>query len=282
MEIVTKIAPIALALIMLGLGLGLSTRDFLRVINNPKDFTVGIICQLILLPIVAYILLLILRLPVELALGLMIIAAAPGGVTSNVLTKFANGDVALSISLTAVGSLISIFSVPFIVFSSAKLLGVTDLSSDITMTGIALKMALVVTVPVILGMIIRKFAENFISSNINIVNRITGILFIVVFAAIWIEERENIISYLGQAGLAVLILNVVMLTLAFYIAKGFATGIPQRKCISLECGLQNGTLAVFVATQIFNDVAYMVPTAAYALVMYITGFIFIYILKNSN
>ena len=282
MEIVTKIAPIALALIMLGLGLGLSTRDFLRVINNPKDFTVGIICQLILLPIVAYILLLILRLPVELALGLMIIAAAPGGVTSNVLTKFANGDVALSISLTAVGSLISIFSVPFIVFSSAKLLGVTDLSSDITMTGIALKMALVVTVPVILGMIIRTFAENFISSNINIVNRITGILFIVVFAAIWIEERENIISYLGQAGLAVLILNVVMMTLAFYIAKGFTTGIPQRKCISLECGLQNGTLAVFVATQIFNDIAYMVPTAAYALIMYITGFIFIYILRNSN
>ena len=282
MEIVTKIAPIALALIMLGLGLGLSTRDFLRVINNPKDFTVGIICQLILLPIVAYILLLILRLPVELALGLMIIAAAPGGVTSNVLTKFANGDVALSISLTAIGSLISIFSVPFIVFSSAKLLGVTDLSSDITMTGIALKMALVVSVPVILGMIIRRFAENFISSNINIVNRITGILFIVVFAAIWIEERENIISYLGQAGLAVLILNVVMMTLAFYIAKGFATGIPQRKCISLECGLQNGTLAVFVATQIFNDVAYMVPTAAYALIMYITGFIFIYILKNPN
>jgi len=282
MEIVTKIAPIALAFIMLGLGLGLSTRDFLRVINNPKDFTVGMICQLILLPIVAYILLLILRLPVELALGLMIIAAAPGGVTSNVLTKFANGDVALSISLTAIVSLISIFSVPFIVFSSAKLLGVTDLSSDITMTGIALKMALVVSVPVILGMIIRKFAENFISSNINIVNRITGILFIVVFAAIWIEERENIISYLGQAGLAVLILNVVMMTLAFYIAKGFATGIPQRKCISLECGLQNGTLAVFVATQIFNDVAYMVPTAAYALIMYITGFIFIYILKNSN
>ena len=275
MEIVTKIAPIALALIMLGLGLGLSTRDFLRVINNPKDFTVGIICQLILLPIVAYILLLILRLPVELALGLMIIAAAPGGVTSNVLTKFANGDVALSISLTAIGSLISIFSVPFIVFTSAKLLGVTDLSSDITMTGIALKMALVVTVPVILGMIIRRFAENFISSNINIVNRITGILFIVVFAAIWIEERENIISYLGQAGLAVLILNVVMMTLAFYIAKGFATGIPQRKCISLECGLQNGTLAVFVATQIFNDVAYMVPTAAYALIMYILSLIHI-------
>ena len=282
MEIVTTIAPIALALIMLGLGMGLTINDFKRVITNPKDFTVGIICQLILLPIIAYIIVLILRLPIELALGLMIIAAAPGGVTSNVLTKFAKGDVALSISLTAVGSLISIISVPFIVFTSAKLLGITKLSPDITMTGIALKMALVVTVPVIIGMIIRVFAKNFISSNINTVNRITGILFIIVFAAIWIEEKDNIFTYLAQAGLSVLILNVVMMTLAFYIAKNFTSGIPQRKCISLECGLQNGTLAVFVATQIFNDVAYIVPTAAYALIMYITGFIFIYILRNQS
>lgn len=280
MEIVTKIAPIALALIMLGLGLGLKIDDFKRVITNPKDFTIGIICQLILLPIVAYILVLILRLPLEIALGLMIISAAPGGVTSNVLTKFANGDVALSVTLTAVGSLISIASVPFIVFTSANLLGQTNFSTEITMTGIALKMALVVTVPVLIGMIIRHFVDNFISSNISIVNKATGILFLVVFFAIWIEERENIINYIVQAGLAVLILNIVMMTLAFYIAKAFATGIPQRKCISLECGLQNGTLAVFVATQIFNDVAYMVPTAAYALVMYITGFIFIYILRK--
>jgi len=282
MEIVSKIAPIALALIMLGLGLGLSIKDFTRILRNPKDFLVGFICQLILLPIVAYILILILRLPLEIALGLMIIAAAPGGVTSNVLTKFANGDVALSISLTAVMSLLSIISVPFIVINSANLLGVTNISSDISMTGIALKMALVVTVPVIIGMIIRGFAENFIISKINIINKITTILFIIVFAAIWIEERNNIFSYLAQAGFAVLILNVIMMILAYFIAKKFATGIEQRKCISLECGLQNGTLAVFVATLMFNDVAYMVPTAAYALIMYITGFIFIYILRKSN
>ena len=171
MEIVSKIAPIALALIMLGLGLGLTGRDFLRVINNPKDFVIGFFCQLLLLPIVAYILILILNLPVEIALGIMIIAAAPGGVTTNVMTKFANGDVALSISLTAIISLISIISVPFIVLKSADLLGVTNISADITMTGITLKMALVVTVPVILGMIIRKFADNLISSNLSIVNK---------------------------------------------------------------------------------------------------------------
>ena len=282
MEIVTKIAPLALAFIMLGLGLGLSIKDFTRVIKTPKDFLIGIVCQLILLPIVAYIITIILRLPIEIALGLMIIAAAPGGVTSNVLTKFANGDVALSISLTAVGSLISIISVPFIVFTSAEMLGVTNISKDITLTGIAIKMALVVTVPVIIGMTIRSFAENFINSKIKIINNITSLLFVIVFVAIYVEERANILNYLTQAGTAVLTLNIVMMVLAFFIAKCCATGISQRKCIALECGLQNGTLAVFVATQLFDDVIYIAPTAAYALTMYITGFIFIYILRKSN
>jgi len=281
MEIVTKIAPIALAFIMLGLGLGLKIDDFGRVLKNPKDFLVGLFCQLIILPIVAYVLIIILKTPTELALGVMIIAAAPGGVTSNVLTKFADGDVALSISLTAIISLISIVSVPLIVFQSASLLGVINISQEITMTGIALKMALVVTVPVILGMIIRKFLDNFISSKVSLINKINATLFLIVFAAIWIEERENIISYLSQAGLVVLILNVVMMFIAYYSAKIFASGIKQRKCIALECGLQNGTLAVFVATQIFSDVVYMVPTAAYALIMYITAFIFLFIVKKS-
>ncbi len=281
MEIVTKIAPICLALIMLGLGLGLSVKDFTRVLKTPKDFFVGFFSQLVILPIVALGVALALDLSAPLAVGLMIIAAAPGGVTSNVLTKFANGDVALSISLTAVVSLISIISVPFVVINSAEFLGVV-VSKNISMTGIALKMALVVTVPVIIGMIIRGFAENFISSKINIINKLTGWLFIIVFAAIWIEEKDNILNYLVQAGLAVLILNVTMMLIAYFIAKKFVSGIAQQKCIALECGLQNGTLAVFVATLMFDDIAYMIPTAAYALTMYITGFIFIYILKKSN
>jgi BASS family bile acid:Na+ symporter len=281
MEIVTKIAPICLAFIMLGLGLGLSVKDFTRILRVPKDFFVGFFSQLVILPIVALGVALILDLRAPLAVGLMIIAAAPGGVTSNVMTKFANGDVALSISLTAVVSLISILSVPFIVINSADFLGIV-ISNDISLTGIALKMALVVTVPVIIGMTIRGFAENFISSKINIINKITGWLFVIVFAAIWIEEKDNILNYLAEAGLAVLILNVVMMTFAYFIAKKFVSGIAQQKCIALECGLQNGTLAVFVATLMFDDLAYVIPTAAYALIMYITGFIFIYILKKSN
>ena len=281
MEIVTKIAPIVLALIMLGLGLGLSIKDFTRVLKTPKDFFVGFFSQLIILPIVALGVALVLNLSPPLAVGLMIIAAAPGGVTSNVLTKFADGDVALSISLTAVTSLVSIISVPFIVINSANFLGVT-ISQEISMVGIALKMALVVSVPVIIGMIIRAFAENFILSKINIINKLTGWLFVIVFAAIWIEEKDNIFNYLAQAGLAVLILNVLMMSLAYFIAKKFVTGMAQQKCIALECGLQNGTLAVFVATLIFDDIIYVIPTGAYALIMYITGFIFIYFLRKSN
>ena len=281
MEIVTTIAPFALALIMFGLGLGLTTTDFSRVIKNPKDFIVGFFSQLILLPIVALGLVFLLNLPTTIAVGLMIIAAAPGGVTSNILTKFANGDVALSVTLTAVTSLVSILTVPFVVINSANIIGVS-ISSDISIANVALKMALVVTVPVLFGMIIRKFFTNFILSKINLVDKLSGILFIIVFAAIYIEERNNILDYILQSGLAVLILNIVMMTLAFLIAKKYASGISQQKCIAIEGGLQNGTVAVFVATLIFDDVAFVVPTASYALIQYMTGFLFIALLRKSN
>ena len=280
MEVVTKIAPIALALIMLALGLGLTGQDFLRVIKQPKDFIIGLICQLILLPIIAFILIKIFNTPIELALGVMIIAAAPGGVTSNVLTKFANGDVALSVSLTAVISLISIISVPFIIFKSADLLQITNISKEISIIGISMKMFLVVTLPVLLGMLIRKFATFFIDSKRQLIQRISIILFAFVFAAIWIEEWENIISYIVQAGTITLTLNVVMMMIAYYLAKFLASGVAQRKCISLECGLQNGTLAVFVASQLFNDITFLIPTAAYALIMFLTSLIFVFFVRK--
>ena len=280
MEVVTKIAPIALALIMLALGLGLSGQDFLRVIKQPKDFIVGLICQLVLLPIIAFILIKIFNTPLELALGVMIIAAAPGGVTSNVLTKFANGDVALSVSLTAIISLMSIISVPFIVFMSADLLEISNISKEISMIGISMKMFLVVTLPVLLGMLIRKFATNFIMSKTQLIQRLSIILFIIVFAAIWVEEWENIMSYIAQAGAITLVLNIVMMIVGYYVAKFLASGVAQRKCISLECGLQNGTLAVFVASQLFSDISFLIPTAAYALIMFLTSIIFVLLVRK--
>ena len=283
MEIITKIAPIILALIMLGLGLGLKLEDFTRVLKTPKDFIVGFISQLIILPLVAYLLIIILKTPSEIAIGVMIIAAAPGGVTSNVMTKFADGDVALSISLTAIISLLSIITVPFIIFTSADLFGITNIAENISMIGIAFKMFLVVTVPVILGMIIRKFAESFVASKVEIFNKLNIVLFAVFFFAAFYEERENLTNLLKQAGLIALILNVTMMIIAYYLAKIFASGLKQLKCIALECGLQNGTLALFVSTQIFgSDILYAIPTGAYALIMYITGFTFVFLLRRTT
>jgi len=281
MGIVTTIAPFALALIMLGLGASLTTNDFTRVVKNPKEFLVGLICQLVVLPIVGYLLIIILKTPIELALGVMLIAAAPGGVTSNVLTKFADGDVALSISLTAVTSLISIISVPFVVFLSIDLFDIDYVSKEISMIGISLKMFGVVTVPVIIGMLIRKFADDLIMRNMKIIEKSSIILFIIVFVAIYIEEWDSIIMFLTTAGTIALALNVTMMIIGFYVAKIFATGVAQQRCISLECGLQNGTLAVFVGIQLFGqDMSYMVPTAAYALIMMTTSVLFVIFLRN--
>ena len=282
MEIATKIAPLALAIIMFGLGLGLTLNDFLRVIKIPRDFIVGFICQVILLPIIAFILIKIIPMPLEIALGVMIIAAAPGGVTSNVLTKFANGDVALSVSLTAIVSILSILTVPLIIFTSADLLGVSEINREISIISIALKMFFVVTVPVIIGMIVRSLMTDFIVSKTLIIQRISVILFMIVFISIWVEEWDNIISFITRAGLVALILNIVMIFIGYYTAKYFTSGVEQRKCISLECGLQNGTLAVFVATQLFDDIIFMVPTAAYALIMFVTSIIFVLIVRKIN
>ena len=282
MEIVTTIAPIALAIIMLCLGASLTVSNFSRVIKNPKDFFIGFVCQLFVLPLVAYILIIILKVPTEMALGVMLIAAAPGGVTSNVLTKFADGDVALSVSLTAFMSLLSIISVPFIIFTTIDLFEITYVAKEISMLGISLKMFFVVTVPVIVGMIIRHLTGDLVIRNLKIIQRISIALFLVVFVAIYIEEWNNIVSFLARAGTIALILNVVMMIIGFYVAKFLASGLAQQRAISLECGLQNGTLAVFVGTQLFDNVVYMVPTAAYALIMMVTSLIFIFILRNTN
>ena len=281
MEIAKTIAPVCLAIIMFGLGLGLTVADFKRVITIPRDFIVGFFGQVIILPIIAFILIHLISMPPEIALGVMVIAAAPGGVTSNILTKFANGDVALSVTLTAVVSLISVITVPLIVYNSASFLGF-EITKEISMINIAVKMFFVVTVPVIFGMIVRSLMTDFIISKTLLIQRLSVILFLVVFISIWVEEWDRIISFITRAGLVAFILNITMIFIGYYMAKFLASGIEQRKCISLECGLQNGTLAVFVATQLWDDIVFMVPTAAYALIMFVTSIIFVLIVRKIN
>ena len=281
MGIITDIfLPLALAFIMFALGLGLTGADFLRVLKQPKDFLVGAISQIILLPIIAFILIKIWPISPELAIGVMIIAAAPGGVTSNILTSFAKGDVALSVSLTAIISLLSVITVPFIIITSLNLLDLNNVSQKISLTNMALSMFLIVTLPVILGMIIKKILSNFVLSFEPIAKKISIFLFVLVLIGAILAERNNVIAYFAQAGLITLVLNVVMMIVAFYVAQLLGSGMAQKKCIAIECGLQNGTLAIFVATTLFGGGVYLIPAATYSLIMFATSLIFVFIIKK--
>jgi len=282
MNIVTDvILPLALAFIMFVLGLGLTGADFLRVIKQPRDFFVGAFAQIILLPIIAFILVKTWSVSPELAIGVMIIAAAPGGVTSNLLTSFAKGDVALSISLTAIISLLCVITIPFIVLTSVELLGGSNITQDISLFSMSRDMFLIVTVPVILGMLLRKFSSSVALKLEPISKKVSIILFVLVLLGAIAAERENVISYFAQAGLITLILNAVMMVVAYYIAQFLASGTKQKKCITIECGLQNGTLAIFVATSIFGGGMYVIPAATYSLIMFATSLIFVYLVRKT-
>ena len=283
MNIVTDvILPLALAFIMFVLGLGLTGGDFLRVIKQPRDFFVGAFSQIILLPIIAFILVKVWPVAPELAIGVMIIAAAPGGVTSNLLTSFAKGDVALSISLTAIISLLCVITIPFIVLTSVGLLSDTNIAQDISLFNMSRDMFLIVTVPVILGMLLRRFASGAALKFEPIAKKASIALFVLVLLGAITAERENVISYFAQAGLITLLLNVVMMIVAYYVAHLLASGKEQKKCITIECGLQNGTLAIFVATSIFGGGMYVIPAATYSLIMFATSLIFVYLVRNTS
>jgi BASS family bile acid:Na+ symporter len=279
--VVDVFLPLALAFIMFALGLGLTGNDFLRVIKQPRDFFVGTFSQIILLPIIAFILVKLWPISPELAIGVMIIAAAPGGVTSNILTSFARGDVALSISLTAIISLLSVITVPFIILFSVILIENSGLDLNISLTNMAISMFLIVTVPVIIGMIFRKFASNVAIKFEPISKKISAVLFVIVLLGAILAEKENVVYYFAQAGLITFVLNVVMMIVAYYIAQLLASGTKQKICITIECGLQNGTLAIFVATSIFGGGMYVIPAATYSLIMFATSLIFVYLVKKS-
>jgi len=282
MNIVTDIIlPLALAFIMFVLGLGLTGGDFLRVIKQPRDFFVGAVSQIILLPVIAFILVKMWPIAPELAIGVMIIAAAPGGVTSNLLTSFAKGDVALSISLTAIISLLCVITIPFIVLTSVGLLSDTNITQDISLLSMSRDMFLIVTVPVILGMLLRRFASGAAQKLEPIAKKVSILLFVLVLLGAIAAERENVISYFAEAGLITLALNVIMMVVAYYVAKFLASGTKQKKCITIECGLQNGTLAIFVAASIFGGGMYVIPAATYSLIMFVTSLIFVYLVRKT-
>ena len=271
--------PLAIAFIMFSLGLNLKISDFTRIFTQPKDLIIGLFSQIIILPIVAFILIIFYpNLPVELAVGVMILAAVPGGATSNFFTSLAKGDVALSISLTALTSLICIITIPFIAVYSYNYFVGTKI--DVSILQKSLELFAIVTVPTILGMLVNSFYNSFALNFESKAKVISIVLLALVIIGAIIKYQSDVMSYFKQAGLITLILNILMMIIAFYIGKFFASSIKKAKTFVFELGLQNGSVAIFVADSIFGGGPFIIPAATYSLIMFLTSIIFVYLIKD--
>ncbi len=269
------ILALSLIIIMFGMGLSLSLRDFSFVFLRPKAIIIGLICQLIFLPIVGFALIEIFTLQPDIAIGIIILAACPGGPTSNLITHLANGDTALSVSMTAACSLITLLTIPFIVnLGLQEVLGSgTLIQLNILQT--ILQVFIVVIAPVALGMLLKSKRPKFSFRMQKPVKRASGIFFVVVLLAVIIKERQLLFSSLNEAGLVTLTLNLVTMAIGYGLAYLFKLSLKQRISITIEGGIQNGTLGISIATILLNDTAYAIAPAVYGIIMFLTAGLFI-------
>lgn len=281
MGIVTDIVlPLVLAFMMFTLGLGLRVADFRRLLTQPRDMAVGLIFQMLLLPAVGFVLVTVWPLAPEIAMGVMLIAVAPGGVTSNYLTSLARGDVALSVSLTAVASLLAVVTVPLVLATAHQFIAGEALAGDVSIGRTALSIFLIVTVPVVLGMVVRHFVPDLTERCVPYATSLSTAFFVLVLVGAIVQERQNLVAYFAEAGLVTLALNVVMMVLAYLGARLLGSGPEQRISISIECGLQNGTLAIAVGVLLFGGGAYVIPAATYSVLMFATGLLFLAVARR--
>tara|TARA_Y100000588_G_scaffold230885_1_gene244677 strand:- start:84 stop:965 length:882 start_codon:yes stop_codon:yes gene_type:complete len=276
MGILTEVLlPLSLAFIMFSMGLALAVDDFRRVVIQPKAFAIGAVAQVILLPVIAYVIVLLWPIDPTLAVGVMILAACPGGVTSNLLTHLAKGDTALSVTLTAVISVVGVVTIPFIVnFALSQFAGATqDVALPIART--IFSIFLITTVPVAIGMVVKRLASGFANSLEPIARIIATSLFMVIVLGAIAKEWENLPGYFAEAGMITLVLNLIMMVVGFYIARAFVLGRRQGIAISLETGLQNATLTIFIAATLLGDVRLAIPGAIYGLLMFVTAGVFV-------
>ncbi len=268
--------PLSLAFIMFSVGLELVGDDFRRILLRPKDFAVGALSQIIVLPLVAFSLLSMWPMAPALAVGVMIIAACPGGVTSNLMTYLARGDTALSVSLTATISLAAVITLPLIVGFSITHFMDADTAPSLSIGNTVLSVFLITTVPVIIGMVVNRFAPKFARRFERSTRLIASVLFVVIIAGAIFAEWANIADYFRQAGPVTLALNLIMMSLAIGLAKVARLGPRQQIAITLECGLQNGTLAIFVAATLIGSKAMTIPAAIYSLLMFATAIAYLF------
>jgi BASS family bile acid:Na+ symporter len=270
-NISTAILAISLIIIMFGMGLSLVFNDFKRILISPKAILTGLVNQIVLLPLVGFILIKVFTLPPEIAIGVIILAACPGGPTSNLITHLAKGDTALSVSLTAISSFITLLTIPFVInLGLNTVLGEnTPIKLDVLQT--IAQVFVIVIIPVVLGMLVRAKKEAFANRMEKPVRIASAIVFVLVLVGILLKERANIVPYFQQAGIVALLLNVVTMLLGFLAARIMKLSFRQGISISIESGIQNGTLAIAIATVLLNNTSYAIAPAVYSLIMFLTG-----------
>ncbi len=275
-KVSTIILAASLIIIMLGMGLSLVIDDFKRILVYPKAILVGLTNQLIILPLIGFSIALLFPLKPEIAIGIMILAACPGGPTSNLITHLAKGDLALSVSLTALSSFITILTIPFIVnFALIQFLDEGQMVRlDIVET--IIQIFIIIVIPVSIGMLIRRYKEGFALKMANPVRKASGFIIALIIIGIVIKEKENLIPYFRQAGLVALILNVATMLVGYFSARLFKIIDKRAVSISIESGIQNGTLAITIAVVLLGNSEFAITPAIYSLLMFFTGGIAIY------
>lgn len=268
--------PLALFVIMFGMGLGLTLDDFKRVLIQPRGAIAGLVAQLILLPLVGLALATVFPLSPELAVGVTILAACPGGPTSNLVTYLVQGNVALSVTLTAMSSLITVFTIPLIVnFSMQNFLGeATALRLPLVTT--IIQIAVITLIPVAIGMLTHRYQPKFAAKVGKTVKWLSLFFLTLIIVGLLIKERANVVSFFYQVGGVMLTLNVVMMFIGYLVAKLTKLDRPSAKAIAIEVGIQNGTLAIAIASSPtwLNTPTMAIPAAIYSLIMYPTSAVF--------
>jgi bile acid:Na+ symporter, BASS family len=258
--------PIALAIVMFGLGLGLAGEDFRRVAQRPKAVAVALGCQLVLLPLICFGLVVLADLPALLGIGMMLLAASPGGTTANLFSHLFHGDVALNITLTAVNSVISVVTLPIV---TGFAIAYYDRGDDVSVPfGEVVKVFAIILVPVAIGMLVRRRNAAFATRMDRPVRALSAVVLAVLVLGILIDERENVGGYLADVGLIATAFCAISLVVGYVVPK--AVGVVEGQAIasSMEIGVHNGTLAIFIAVEVLESVTISVPAAVYSLLMF--------------
>ena len=275
--------PISLAIIMFGMGLNLVIADFIRLFTYPKAVFVGLLNQLIFLPLIGFLIIFLFDFNPSTAIGIMILSLCPGGPTSNLITQVARGNIGLSVTLTALASLITVFTIPIILSKAiAYFTGDTAVVIELPILETMLQILLITVIPISIGMLIRKRNEGFSLRMERPMRIASTVLFIVIFLLVMIANKEDLIESMKEVGLATLLLNISTMGLGYLTSKFFGITGKSQISITIESGIQNGTLAFVIATTILNNVEMGLPTGAYSIWMFITGGILMWRLGNKE